>query len=261
MVLLFRVWHLAHINSGAMRLQVQSRLLCNVVIAILTPQACIETNVLYLMLYRVRALAAKTFLYARNSRLLIKVSFVKYFCFVSSSDLCRVSGSGKSTGLDAAIASFERSLSELQTDYVDLYLIHWPGCAKIAPGDSRNTTRRQQSWQELERLYRSGRCRAIGVSNYNISHLEDLLSHCAIAPHVNQVYMYPSFVCGSETSQRVWGKTEVGHDEKVFFHAALPFDVLQFTGAPNGVPLRVLRKDSWAVTPRWPPDKRAPLAV
>ena len=63
------------------------------------------------------------------------------------------------------MAAFEESLKRLQTEYVDLYLVHWPvsGCYK-------------KTWQEMEKIYQSGRAKAIGVSNFMIHHLKDLLS-------------------------------------------------------------------------------------
>ncbi len=78
------------------------------------------------------------------------------------------------------MAAFEESLESLGTDYVDLYLIHWPvkGCYK-------------ETWKVLEEIYRSGRARAIGVSNFLVHQLEDLLADAAIVPAVNQVEFHP----------------------------------------------------------------------
>lgn len=77
-------------------------------------------------------------------------------------------------------AAFEESLERLQTDYVDLYLMHWPveGCFR-------------QTWSDLEDIYQSGRARAIGVSNFLPQHLDDLLAGCRICPSVNQVELHP----------------------------------------------------------------------
>ena len=85
-------------------------------------------------------------------------------------------------GYDQALSAFEQSLKRLGTDYVDLYLIHWP------------MPDRAQSWKALERLYQEGRVKAIGVSNYHIGHLQELLADCAIAPMVNQVEFHPYLV-------------------------------------------------------------------
>jgi methylglyoxal/glyoxal reductase len=72
--------------------------------------------------------------------------------------------------------SFEESLQKLQMDYVDLLLLHFP----------RPETRRQ-AWPIMEDIYKSGRSKAIGVSNYTVRHLKELLSDCQVRPAVNQV--------------------------------------------------------------------------
>lgn len=75
--------------------------------------------------------------------------------------------------------AFESSLRKLNTDYVDLYLIHWP------TGDYLS------SWNTMEELYREGKIRAIGVSNFEPSHLEKVMKHGTIIPAVNQVQTHP----------------------------------------------------------------------
>ena len=81
------------------------------------------------------------------------------------------------------LAAFEESLERLQTDYVDLYLVHWPvkGCY-------------QETWQVMEEIYQSGRAKAIGVSNFRIHHLEDILRDSQTVPSVNQVEFHPYLV-------------------------------------------------------------------
>jgi diketogulonate reductase-like aldo/keto reductase len=81
------------------------------------------------------------------------------------------------------LAAFEESLERLDTDYVDLYLVHWPVKGFY-----------QQTWQAMEAIYRSGRAKAIGVSNFLIHHLEDLLQNSQIVPSVNQVEFHPRLV-------------------------------------------------------------------
>lgn len=78
--------------------------------------------------------------------------------------------------------AFFESLERLNTEYLDLYLIHWP------------VDGYQEAWREIERLYREKRIRAIGVSNFTIPHLEDLLSRAEIAPMLNQVESHPYLV-------------------------------------------------------------------
>lgn len=77
-------------------------------------------------------------------------------------------------------SAFERSLERLQMDYVDLYLVHWP-----VPGCYLDT------WRALEKIYTSGRAKAIGVSNFEIHHLEELFQISGIVPAVNQIEYHP----------------------------------------------------------------------
>jgi len=83
-------------------------------------------------------------------------------------------------GYDSTLRACDVTLSRLGLDTVDLYLIHWPH-----GGDLRGT------WQALETLHRDGRARAIGVSNYNVSLLRDLLDYARELPAVNQIELHP----------------------------------------------------------------------
>lgn len=83
-------------------------------------------------------------------------------------------------GYESTIAAYEESLSKLGLDYLDLYLIHWPVEGKY-----------KEAWRALETLYQQGKVRAIGVSNFQIHHLEDLMNDAAIKPMVNQVEYHP----------------------------------------------------------------------
>ncbi|MEC1288683.1 glyoxal/methylglyoxal reductase [Bacillus mojavensis] len=83
-------------------------------------------------------------------------------------------------GYDTTLAAFEKSLERLQLEYLDLYLIHWPGKDKY-----------KDTWRALEKLYKDGKIRAIGVSNFQVHHLEELLKDAEIKPMVNQVEFHP----------------------------------------------------------------------
>lgn len=81
------------------------------------------------------------------------------------------------------LAAFEDSLKQLKTEYVDLYLVHWP-----VPDHYKET------WQVMQDIYQSGRAKAIGVSNFQIHHLEGILRDDQIVPAVNQVEFHPYLV-------------------------------------------------------------------
>lgn len=83
-------------------------------------------------------------------------------------------------GYESTLAAFNESLKKLDLDYIDLYLVHWPVKDKY-----------KDTWKALETLYKEGKVRAIGVCNFQIHHLEDLLADAEIAPMVNQVECHP----------------------------------------------------------------------
>ncbi|XP_004079738.1 uncharacterized protein LOC101172196 [Oryzias latipes] len=83
------------------------------------------------------------------------------------------------------------SLSQLDLDYIDLYLIHWPGTQGLPVSDQRNPGNRAQSWATLEELHGQGKLKAIGVSNYTPAHMRELMSSCRIPPAVLQVEFHP----------------------------------------------------------------------
>jgi len=85
------------------------------------------------------------------------------------------------------------SSCDLFGGYVDLYLIHWPGVQGAKKLSPKNRIRRMETWKVLESLYNEGKLRAIGVSNYTVAHLKDLLSYCSIAPTINQIEFHPKF--------------------------------------------------------------------
>ncbi|KAF5828938.1 Aldo/keto reductase [Dunaliella salina] len=94
-------------------------------------------------------------------------------------------------GAERARAAALEILQRLDSSYVDLLLIHWPGASKTKTTDPANAKLRLESWRVLEELYEQGKLKAIGVSNYEESHLKELASHAKIMPMVNQVEVHP----------------------------------------------------------------------
>lgn len=86
-------------------------------------------------------------------------------------------------GYSTTIAAFEQSLEKLQTDYLDLYLVHWP-----------KGVRSVETWKALEELYKKGKIKAIGISNFLIHHLEEFLPNCKVVPAVNQYEFHPELL-------------------------------------------------------------------
>ncbi|ACU70086.1 2,5-didehydrogluconate reductase [Catenulispora acidiphila DSM 44928] len=87
-------------------------------------------------------------------------------------------------GYDAALRAFDKSLERLGTEYVDLYLIHWP-----VPEQDLYI----ESWRALEKIHSDGRARAIGVSNFSAETLERLVKESKKVPSINQIELHPYF--------------------------------------------------------------------
>ncbi|MBS4218484.1 aldo/keto reductase [Bacillus sp. FJAT-49711] len=83
-------------------------------------------------------------------------------------------------GYESTLKAFEESRRKLGLEYIDLYLIHWPGKTKFV-----------ETWKAFEKLQKDGYIRAIGVSNFNIHHLETLKQNSDVIPAVNQVEFHP----------------------------------------------------------------------
>ncbi|MFT8320814.1 MAG: aldo/keto reductase [Bacillus sp. (in: firmicutes)] len=83
-------------------------------------------------------------------------------------------------GYEETLKAFDVSLEKLGLDYLDLYLIHWPKEGKY-----------KDAWKAMETLYKAGKIKAIGVSNFQIHHLEDLIKDAEIKPMINQVELHP----------------------------------------------------------------------
>jgi len=86
-------------------------------------------------------------------------------------------------GYESTLKSFQKSLKRLDIEYLDLYLIHWPVSGKYI-----------ETWKALEKLYKDGKVRAIGVSNFLINHLKDVMDKCEIVPMVNQIEFHPHLI-------------------------------------------------------------------
>lgn len=83
-------------------------------------------------------------------------------------------------GYETTLTSFHESLERLQLEYLDLFLVHWPVKEKY-----------KETWRALEKVYAEGKVRAIGVSNFQVHHLEDLLGEAKVVPAVNQIELHP----------------------------------------------------------------------
>ncbi|WP_392564712.1 aldo/keto reductase [Orbus wheelerorum] len=86
----------------------------------------------------------------------------------------------KNQGYDQTLKAFDQILNDLQMDYIDLFLVHWP---------LSNTF--FDTWKAFERIYEEKRAKAIGVCNFNISHLELLATQANIKPMINQIELHP----------------------------------------------------------------------
>ncbi len=93
-----------------------------------------------------------------------------------------------SRGYEAVQEACKKSLKKLKTDYLDLYLIHWPASPKLYPNWAEINA---DTWRGMERLYKDGFVRAIGVCNFKKHHLEELLKEAEVKPFINQVEMHP----------------------------------------------------------------------
>jgi len=87
-------------------------------------------------------------------------------------------------GYDDALRSFDKSLSRLGLDYIDLFLIHWPAPQRDLYAGA---------WRALVELQRQGRAKSIGVSNFNIPHLQRIIDTSGVVPALNQVELHPRF--------------------------------------------------------------------
>jgi len=94
-------------------------------------------------------------------------------------------------GYDKAITACNSILKKLETPYLDLLIIHWPGVSGVAPSSAKNAEVRVETWRALEDLKKEGKVKDIGVSNFLIHHLEHLLKHSETKPVLNQFEIHP----------------------------------------------------------------------
>lgn len=94
---------------------------------------------------------------------------------------------------EGAYAACVASLAKLGMDYVDLYLIHWPGVAGRALDDPGIRDVRRVTWEAMQRLHAEKKARAVGVSNFMAWHIEELVTApwCSVLPAVNQIELHP----------------------------------------------------------------------
>ena len=93
-------------------------------------------------------------------------------------------------GYENTKAALHRSLSRLQTDYLDFYLIHWPKPKETDEGWKELDL---ETWRAMEELVQEGKIRAIGLSNFLPHHLDNILQHCKIKPVVNQLEVHVGY--------------------------------------------------------------------
>lgn len=96
-------------------------------------------------------------------------------------------------GYENTLKAFNKTLENLETDYLDLYLVHWPNNEE----DNSNKNWKEldiETWKAMEEIYNSGRAKAIGVSNFLLPHLKHLMKHANIMPMANEIEFHPGYM-------------------------------------------------------------------
>lgn len=151
----------------------------------------------------------------------------------------------KRNGYEETLKAFDKSLQRLGLDYLDLYLIHQP------VGDIYG------EWRAMEALYKAGKIRAIGVSNFLPDRLEDLINHNEVVPAVNQIETHPFFQRESELAyhkkhhivQQSWASFAEGQQD-IFHHPLLSEIAAKYNKTVAQVILRWLNQREIAVIPK-----------
>lgn len=123
---------------------------------------------------------------------------------------------------DLAMSSFEESLKKLKTDYVDLFLIHWPNPVQYRDNWQEANA---ESWRAMEELYEAGKIKAIGVSNFLPHHLDELKKTAKIIPMVNQIFLAPG-----ELQKPV---VDYAHDHNILLEAYSPLGTGKIFDVPE----------------------------
>lgn len=98
---------------------------------------------------------------------------------------------GRDRGYDSTLKAFDKSLEMLGMDYIDLYLIHWPASPFFHDDWKQQNS---ETWRAFERLYREGRIKSIGLSNFMPRHMNELLKTAEITPMVDQIEFHPGWI-------------------------------------------------------------------
>ena len=123
-------------------------------------------------------------------------------------------------GYESTLKAFDKSIKNLDLDYLDLYLIHWP----VVKGHKEDWEKSIcETWKAFEKLYSEGKIRAIGVSNFKPYHLKVIFENCNIKPMVNQIELHPShnqdetvkFCRDNNILVEAWGPLSTGRIFKV----------------------------------------------